>query len=114
MKTDDLCTRAIVYLLVVLYTIEYTEGGQLELYAIHPNAFKHGLTEDEICHAWRNGFSWARRNRDDGKVEYVLIGIDSRGRLVELIARTSVYGYIVFHALTPPTERVLRELGLID
>ncbi len=85
----------------------------MELFDIHPHAFKHGISEEDIRHAWSNGFAWARRDRDDGKVEYVLVGMDTHGRLIELIARSSEVGYIAFHALTPPTEKVLRELGLI-
>lgn len=85
----------------------------MNLIAIHPHAFKHGLTEDEIEHVWRNAFEWARRDRDDGKIEYALVGIDNSGRLVELVARRcGNEGYIVFHAQTPPTRRTLNELGL--
>lgn len=84
----------------------------MELIAIHSHAYKHGLSEGAIRHAWRNAFEWCRRERDDGKFEYVLLGIDGAGRLVELIARSVPGGYIVFHAKTPPSERVLRELGI--
>jgi hypothetical protein len=85
----------------------------MELISIHPNAYKHGLTDEEIGHAWRNAFEWVRRDRTDGGIDYALVGIDQRGRLVELVARKcSEDGYIVFHALTPPTKRMLAELGL--
>jgi len=69
----------------------------MELAAIHPNALKHGLTEEDIRHAWSNAFEWIRRDRDDGIIDYVFIGPDTKGNLSELIARFSapVGGYIV-------------------
>ena len=47
-------------------------------------------------------------------IDYVFIGPDTKGRLSELIARFSapVGGYIVFHAFTPPTKKILEELGI--
>ncbi len=85
----------------------------MDLVAVHPHAYKHGLTEGEIRSVWRNAFEWARRDRADGAVEYVIVGADPRGRLVELVARSvGEDGYIVFHAMTPPSARTLRELGL--
>lgn len=87
----------------------------MELLAVHPHAFKHGLTEADIRCAWRNAFCWARRDRDDGKVDYVLVGPCPIGRIVELIARRCGEDeFIVFHANTPPTKRVLTELHLFD
>lgn len=86
----------------------------MDLIAIHPNSYKHGLDDNAIEHAWRNAFEWLRRDRDDGKTEYVLLGVDRQGRLVELVARpVGNDGYIVFHANTPPSRRVLEELGLM-
>ena len=86
----------------------------MDLIAIHPNSYKHGLDDNAIEHAWRNAFEWLRRDRNDGKTEYVLLGVDRQGRLVELVARSAGNdGYIVFHANTPPSRRVLEELGLM-
>lgn len=85
----------------------------MRLLGIHPHAFKHGLREDEIEHAWSNAFVWLARYREDGNVDYVLIGPDRQGRLVELIARKhGGDGYLVFHARRPPTRKALAELGL--
>lgn len=85
----------------------------MDLYDIHSYAFKHNISERDIRHTWRNGFAWGRRDRDDGNVDYLVVGQDTRGRLIEILARFTPKGYIVFHALTPPTKKVLRELGLI-
>lgn len=39
----------------------------MDLIAIHPNSYKHGLDDNAIEHAWRNAFEWLRRDGDDGK-----------------------------------------------
>ena len=97
----------------IAYTKPATEEANVELIGIHPHAYKHGLTSDEIEHAWRNAFEQARRDRADGRVDYLLVGLDQKGRLIELIARCCGKDqYIIFHAITPPTRKFLLEMGL--
>lgn len=46
--------------------------------------------------------------------EFMAIGSDSKGRLVEIVYRTDFEGnIIIFHAFTPPTNKALTELGLV-
>jgi hypothetical protein len=53
-----------------------------------------------------------RLDRDDG--EYIAIGIDEHGRVLELIAKRSRNGnLLIYHAMTPPTKKALTELGFI-
>ena len=87
----------------------------MELLAIHPHAFKHGLTETDIESAWTCAFAWFRRDLENGGIDYVLVGLDGRSRLMELIARycPEQDGCIVLHAQTPPTRKVLREIGIV-
>lgn len=84
----------------------------MDLYDIHPHAFKHDISEGDIRHAWRNGFACVQRYRPDERIDYLVIGQDTRGRLIEVLARLTPKGYIAFHAFTPPTKKVLKELGL--
>ena len=86
----------------------------MELIAIHPHALKHGLTETDITCAWTSVFAWFRRDLENGGIDYVLVGLDGRSRLMELIARycPNRDGYIIYHALVPPTHKVLREIGV--
>ena len=86
----------------------------MNLFEVHPHAYIHGLSEDDIRSAWENAFEWIRRDLDNGGIDYLLVGPDRRGRLVEMVARycSEVEGYIVFHAMTPPTKKVLREIGV--
>ena len=57
------------------------------LAGIHPHALKHGLCEKDIAHAWNNAFACARRDRDDGKTDYLVVGVDQSGRVVDIAAR---------------------------
>ena len=78
---------------------------------VHPNAPKHGLTEDDILCAWDNVIRLQYREADDvGQV--VAIGTDGGGRLVELVGVDKPFGMLIYHANTPPSARVLAELGL--
>lgn len=87
----------------------------MDLYSIHPHALKHGLSKDEITSAWNQAFAWIRRDLDNGGIDYILVGEGCSGRLIEMIARywQSRGGYVIYHAFTPPTQKVLREIGLV-
>ena len=75
-------------------------------------ALKHGLTEEQIGHAWRNAVDFLRLDLDDGGVIIKAIGFDASGRGIEVSAREKPFGMLVYHANTPPTARALREFGL--
>ena len=75
-------------------------------------ALKHGLSEEQIEHAWRNAVDFLRIDLEDGGVVIKAIGFDASGRGIEISAREKEFGMIVFHANTPPTSRALREFGL--
>ena len=66
----------------------------MELIAIHPHALKHGLTETDIICAWNSAFAWFRRDLENGGIDYVLVGLDGRSRLMELIARCCPIGMV--------------------
>ena len=54
-----------------------------------------------------------RLDRDPN--EYIAIGSDSKGRLIEIIARrVSKNVWLIFHALTPPTLKALQELDMVS
>ena len=45
--------------------------------------------------------------------EYLAIGVDRKGRFLEMVAiRNSSGDWLIYHAVTPPTENALRELGM--
>lgn len=53
---------------------------------MHPAAFKHGLTSQDITHAWRTGHARQARLEDDQPERYLRIGTDTAGRPIELVA----------------------------
>lgn len=67
------------------------------------SALKHGLTEDEIRHAWENVFEYARYKSDKQPPHYMALGTLANGSTVELIAFSTGFDWYIFHALTPPT-----------
>lgn len=71
------------------------------------------LSEDDVLDAWASCFRSVPR-LDRYPHEYLAIGADSKGRLIEMIARkTSADVWIIYHAFTPPTQKALRELGMM-
>ncbi len=81
---------------------------------IHPRIHEeHPELEDlDVESAFRNVFAEVRRMVKDEE-EFMAIGSDSKGRLVEIVYRIDIDGNaIVFHGFTPPTNKALAELGL--
>lgn len=80
---------------------------------VHEHALVHGLTEQQVLHAWRNAVAVARRACSNGEVDFVAIGFDQHGRSIEVVGRKKPFGVLIFHANTPPTARAYKELGLM-
>ena len=79
---------------------------------IMQRAYKHGLTEEQITHAWRNAVDFLRIDTESGATIIKAIGFDSSGKGIEISAREQPFGMLIYHANTPPTARALREFGL--
>ena len=78
---------------------------------VEEHAFRHGLTEEEILHAWAHRVAWQHRSAPHEQ-QIVAIGCDGAGRLVQMVAIEKDFGVLIYHALMPPTRKVLSELGL--
>lgn len=77
------------------------------------HTLKHGLTEDEIRQAWDTPIACRQRNREDDPPIWIAIGVLPDGRMAELIALENSSGqWVVLHAMTPPTKKFMRELGM--
>lgn len=78
---------------------------------VHPHAMKHGIPEEDILYAWENFIAKQRRTapRED---EIVAISTTPDGTLVQLVGKDLGRAHLVFHAMIPPSEKVMRELGL--
>lgn len=78
---------------------------------VHPHALKHGLNENQILFSWKN-FIRKRYRQPPYEEQVVAIGCDKDGTLIQMVAIEKTFGTLVYHAMTPPTEKVLAELGL--
>jgi len=81
-----------------------------ELY-VHPHALKHGLSEEEILFAWENYLRKQHRKSPEEDLA-LAVGYNRSGELIQMVGREASFGILVYHAMTPPTVKVLRELGL--
>lgn len=80
--------------------------------AIHENALKHGLAESDVKHAWNNALQCATRIRDDGQIDQPAAGFSPGGKAVEMVGREKGGILLVFHAMTPITDKFMSELKL--
>ena len=64
------------------------------------------LTADDVVAAFRSVMREARRA--DGA--WLAIGLDGRGRDVEMVYKQIGDRVLIYHAMTPPTKRTLQEV----
>jgi len=71
-----------------------------------------GISKEDAATAWKNCMkSRPRINKDPS--EYLAIGADGKGRLLELVALRDVNNdWLIYHAKTPPTANARRELQI--
>lgn len=79
---------------------------------VHPriNERHPEVKNEDVAHAVRSILSY--RLRPNGR--YIAVGLDSNGRLIELVY---IYDeekdvFFVFHGMTPPSRKTLQELGM--
>lgn len=93
--------------------ISYHAGGKsASTLAVHPRIAKRHpeVTEDDVRAAMRGMIRYMRRSGG----EWLAVGLDGHGRLVELVYRYDDASdfFFVYHGMTPPSGKTLRELGL--
>lgn len=76
------------------------------------HALKHGLLEDDIRFAWDN-FVRKQYRGAPNEGEIIAVGYDRAGRFIEIVAAERSFGTIIYHAMCPPTVKLLKELGLV-
>lgn len=66
----------------------------------------------DVVHAWRNAIMVVERlGQDTPDPILVAVGFDSRGRLLEMVAvMTGIDSVHVFHAMTPPSKKTMKEM----
>lgn len=78
---------------------------------IATHALKHGIGPEEIEYAWNNFLRRQYRGAPQ-EGEIIAVGMGRSGQLIELVAEERPFGIVVFHAMHPPTNNMLSELGL--
>lgn len=84
--------------------------GQIQ---VHPRVHQRHpeIKDEDAIAAWTMAIRSVARVWKDPD-QYVAVGFDGRGRLLEIVAaRDGVGDWVIFHALTPPTKATMRELG---
>ena len=70
------------------------------------------LTEEGVKTAWETALVSTPRIMKDPN-EYVALGFDNDGRLLEMVAIRLENGYwLILHAMTPPSDKTFDELGV--
>ena len=79
---------------------------------VHDHALKHDLSVEEIEYAWRNYIR--QQHRESPEEDKILaLGFDQKGRLIQMVARDQGEMILIYHAMTPPSLKVLRELNVV-
>lgn len=78
---------------------------------IHSHALKHGVCEQDILWAWSN-FIRKQHRKAPNNDQILAIGFDRTGRLVQMVGIVKPFGVLIYHAMTPPTEKALNELKI--
>lgn len=79
---------------------------------VHPRVMERHpeLSESDVLEAWMACERSASRLASNSSVG---VGFDSRGRFVEMVAVRSLEGnWLIYHAMTPPSKKVLAEVRL--
>ena len=79
---------------------------------IHPRvSSRHPeVADNDVAAAMRKMIRYKQRSTD----EWLAVGVDGKNRLVELVYQYDEEEdfFFVFHGMTPPSSKTLKELGL--
>ena len=78
---------------------------------VNDHALKHGLTREVVRDAWNHPVAWRLRVLPEGD-RIVCVGCTQSGSLVQMVAVIHPAAVVIIHALSPPIERILQELGV--
>ena len=66
---------------------------------ISESAYRHGLTVDEILHAWANAIAFFDIDHEHEPIKSLCIGPDAAGNLLEVLYLQLPDGVMVIHAM---------------
>lgn len=68
------------------------------------------ISEEDVRIAWERAHDSIQR---PGESIWITLGFDGRGRELEILGDLCQGRWVLFHALTPPTGKILREIEQI-
>ncbi len=68
------------------------------------------LKPDDVIYAWQNWAVDGTRTEKKDAPRTLRIGYDRRGREIEMIGVQTDRGWLVYHAMTPPSKKTITEL----
>ena len=79
---------------------------------VHPRIMERhpAISEEDVLFAWQHAAQTALRTESPNFPEVLSVGCDSRGRLLEMVGTLIVDGWLIYHAMTPPSKKTLTEL----
>ncbi len=70
------------------------------------------IRNQDAIDAWINCVR-SRPRLEKNPDEYLAVGVDKKGRFIEMVAIRDPEGdWLIYHAFTPPTNNALRELNM--
>lgn len=69
------------------------------------------LSEGDVIYAWRHSYYEALRPESPNFPEHLWIGRDARGREIEMVGTMMRDGWLIYHANTPVSKSVKKEIG---
>lgn len=80
---------------------------------VHPRIMERhpDISENDVLVAFENYVRLQHRSEPNSE-QAIAVGFDSKGRLLEMVAVSKGEDYLVYHAMTPPTKKMLDELGI--
>ncbi len=73
---------------------------------IHSSAYRHGLADDDIQHAWDNALAFYDIDTDHEPTKSLCVGPDTAGNLLELLFLQLADDELIVHAM--PLRPVFR------
>ncbi len=112
-KKTPITAKYRLFRVTVVYDI--IEGQHMEeSVSVHPrvNERHPEIEPADVLAAWAGRLKQAKRAGKFAE-ETAAVGFDGKGRLLEMVAIERADGtFLVYHAMTPPSKKTLREIGL--
>ena len=75
-----------------------------------PDCHGHGPACEDVVSAWESVQDYTTRESFTGD-RMVVVGYDTKARVCEVIGLHKPYGWLLIHAMTPPTDKTRREIA---